>query len=202
MYILKEAKHNIIKFNQHVNKQISALASRGETSNDIIIDLFTGYLSFSNKKFVEYIEKCQDEYEDGADITYQTLMHKTEKKYQSRILNDEWNSLSLEQEEIIALKAKVASLSNKKHILKVDQNKTSNKNYRLNNPSTKGYKANKRNNKGFSCESRDKGQNDKPTDRVKTKTIKGIPGGYAHLRTNFRGVKIMIYFIILKLRRM
>jgi hypothetical protein len=25
-----------------------------------------------------------------------------------------------------------------------------------------------------------------------------IPGGYAHLRTNFRGVKIMIYFIILK----
>jgi hypothetical protein len=26
-----------------------------------------------------------------------------------------------------------------------------------------------------------------------------IPGGYAHLRKNFRGVKIMIYFIILKL---
>ena len=165
VYMLKEAKHDIIKFNQHVNKQISALASCGEISNDIIINLFTGYLSCSNKKFVEYIEKCQDEYEDGADITYQTLMQKAEKKYQSRILNDEWNSLSLEQEEIIALKAKVAYLSDKKHTLKVDQNKTFNKNYRLNNPSTKDYKSNKRNNKGFSRESREKWRNVKESKR-------------------------------------
>ena len=89
-------------------------------------------------------------------------MHKAEKKYQSRILNDEWNSLSSEQEEIIALKAKVASLSDKKHTIKVDQNKTSNKNYRLNNPSIKDYKTNKRNHKGFSRESRDKWRNEKP----------------------------------------
>ena len=181
VYMLKEAKHNIIKFNQHVSEQISALASRGETSNDIIINLFTGYLSCSDKKFVEYIEKCQDEYEDGADITYQSLMHKAEEKYQSRILNDEWNSLSSEQEEIIALKAKVASLSDKKHTIKVDQHKTSNKNYRLNNPSIKDYKTNKRNHKGFSRESRDKWRNEKPIDKVKTKTIKGTTYHYCDL---------------------
>ena len=78
MYMLKEAKHNFIKFNQHVNEQISSLASCGETSNDIMINLFICHSSCSNKKFVEYIEKCHDDYEDGADVTYQTLMHKVE----------------------------------------------------------------------------------------------------------------------------
>jgi hypothetical protein len=110
----KEAKHNIIKFNQHINEQLSILSSRGESSNNSIINLFTGYLACSDKKFIEYIEKCQNEYKEGVDISYQLLMTKAEKKYQSRILNDDWNSLSQEQEEIIALKAKVASLSERK----------------------------------------------------------------------------------------
>jgi hypothetical protein len=70
IYMVKEAKHNIVQFNQHVNEQLSILSSRGESSNDIIINLFTGYLACSDKKFIEYIEKCQDEYEEGVDITY------------------------------------------------------------------------------------------------------------------------------------
>jgi hypothetical protein len=115
--MVKEAKHNIVKFNQQVNEKLSILSSRGKSSNDIIINLFTIYLACSDKKFIEYIEKCQDEYEEGVDITYQSLMTKAEKKYQSRILNDEWNSLSQEQ-EIIALKAKVVSLSERKTLVK------------------------------------------------------------------------------------
>ena len=86
-------------------------ATRGETSSDIIINLLTGYLACSDRKFIEYIEKCKDEYEDGENMTYQSLMRKAERKYQARIMSGEWNALSQEQEEIIALKARIASIS-------------------------------------------------------------------------------------------
>ena len=111
IYMIKEAKIDITKFNEHVNDQLNTLATRGETSSDIIINLLTGYLACSDRKFIEYIEKCKDEYEDGENMTYQSLMRKAERKYQARIMSGEWNALSQEQEEIIALKARIASIS-------------------------------------------------------------------------------------------
>jgi hypothetical protein len=101
----------ITKFNEYVNDQLNTLATRGETSNDIIINLLTGYLACSDRKFTEYIEKCKDEYEDGENMTYQSLMRKAERKYQARMMSGEWNALSQEQEEIIALKARITSIS-------------------------------------------------------------------------------------------
>ena len=68
-------------------------------------------MACSDKKFVEYIERCQDEYKDGAHITYQELMSKAEKKYQARIMTKEWNTLTHKQEEIVALKAQFAAKS-------------------------------------------------------------------------------------------
>jgi hypothetical protein len=94
----------------YVNDQLNTLAARGESSNDIIINLLTGYLACSDRKFTEYIEKWRDDYEDGESISYQDLMRKGERKYQARMMNGVWNALSQEQEEIIALKARLASI--------------------------------------------------------------------------------------------
>jgi hypothetical protein len=65
-YMLKEANNDITKFSEYVNDQLNTLAIRGETSTDIIINLLTGYLACSDRKFTEYIEKCKDEYEEGT----------------------------------------------------------------------------------------------------------------------------------------
>jgi hypothetical protein len=159
------------KFNQQVNEQLNILSSRGKSSNDIIINIFTGYLACSDKKFIEYIEICQDEHEEGVDITYQLLMTKAEKKYQSRILNDEWNSLSQEQEEIIALKAKVASLSERKTLVKqhnVKNNAPNHANKEIKKPSNHKHKRSP-----VEKKSKDKWQFEKPTNGTKVKQIKG-----------------------------
>ena len=113
-YMIKDAKNDISVFNDYVNDQMNTLATRGETSNDIIVNLIRGYMACTDKKFVEYIEKCKDNYEEGENITYQSLMAKAERKYQARMLNGEWNVPTQEQEEIIALKARLASWNQSK----------------------------------------------------------------------------------------
>jgi hypothetical protein len=108
MYMIKDAKNNITAFNDYVNDQMNTLATRGKTSSDIIINLIRGYMACTNKTFVEYIEKCKDNYEEGENIRYQFLMAKSERKYQAHTLNGEWNVPTQEQEETIALKARLA----------------------------------------------------------------------------------------------
>jgi hypothetical protein len=90
---------------------MNTLASRGESSNNIIINLFSVYMACTNKKFIEYMDKCKDSYEEGKDLTHQTLMSKAERKYQARVMSNKWNTLSNEQEQIVALKAQLASIN-------------------------------------------------------------------------------------------
>jgi hypothetical protein len=73
-YMVKEAKHGAIKFNEYINGQMNTLTFRGKTSSNIIINLFTGYMACSDKKCVEYIDKCKDEYKEGENIIYQLLV--------------------------------------------------------------------------------------------------------------------------------
>jgi hypothetical protein len=52
VYMIKEAKNDMIKFNEYVSDQMNALASRGEASNDSIINLFTEYTACTDKRFI------------------------------------------------------------------------------------------------------------------------------------------------------
>jgi hypothetical protein len=71
-------------------------------------------MACSDKKFVEYMEKCQDEYDKGENDTYQILMFKAERKNKACIMCNKWNTSTQEQEEIIALKAKIAAWNHPK----------------------------------------------------------------------------------------
>jgi hypothetical protein len=52
VYMVRESKNNIIKFNECVSNQMNTLASRGETSNDIITNLLTGYMAYTDKNLL------------------------------------------------------------------------------------------------------------------------------------------------------
>jgi hypothetical protein len=67
--MVKQANNDITKLNEYANDQLNTLATRGETSTDIIINLLTGYLVCSDRKFTVYSEKCNDEYEEGTNMT-------------------------------------------------------------------------------------------------------------------------------------
>jgi len=128
-------------------------------------------MACSDKKFVEYIDKCKDSYEEGENITYQSLMSKAERKYQTRMMSAEWNSLTQEQEEIIALKAKIASLNHPKPKREQHQMQRykSNKSEMRNNPPRKEINRGK---KGFTGQNA--WRNNKPTHHeAKTKVVNG-----------------------------
>ena len=64
----------ITNFNVHIKLLLSVISVRGETSNDMLTNLFKGYKSVSDSVFFEYIEIKQETYEDGQDLTPTALI--------------------------------------------------------------------------------------------------------------------------------
>jgi hypothetical protein len=50
--MIRQAKNSVMKLNEYVNNQMNALASKEETSNFMITNLFTGYMACTDKKYV------------------------------------------------------------------------------------------------------------------------------------------------------
>ena len=82
------------------------------------------YQKALDAKFVEYIQNlCNDFITGKSDFTAQELMNLADTMYKARVQMNEWALLSAEQEEIVALNAKITQLeqANKpKHKTKED----------------------------------------------------------------------------------
>jgi len=57
---------DITKFNAYVKDLIDSLTARGETTNDILANLFKAYKAISDWEFVSYICKKEDKYKEGC----------------------------------------------------------------------------------------------------------------------------------------
>jgi hypothetical protein len=110
--------YDIGKMNLHVQSLIEALNARGETTTDLLTNLFKGYKAAKDEKFVAYIEKKEEHYEEGNDLGANKLMSLAKTKWSIRKQKHLWNAPSEQEEKILALKAKVKKLesqhSNKK----------------------------------------------------------------------------------------
>ena len=80
------------------------MASRGDTTRDLLSKLFKGYAAASNNTFTKYIERKQEEYEDSMDIKPTALMSLADKAYKTIKIKGTWNIPSQEEEKILALK--------------------------------------------------------------------------------------------------
>lgn len=105
---------DVEKFNIHVRSLVQQLKARGETTQDLLVNLFKGYKAAQDSKFVEYIEKREDEYEDGENITEEMLMTKAANKYKTLMLKEKWMAPSAHEEKVLALEAKIKSMAKKK----------------------------------------------------------------------------------------
>ena len=101
---------NITKFNEYVMLLVQSLAARGERSDDLLINLFKGYLAAPDKEFKSYVRTKQNEYFEGAEIRATTLMRLAKDKYEMLVESKAWNAPTTEEEKIIALEAKVKTL--------------------------------------------------------------------------------------------
>ncbi len=157
---------DITKFNQHVRSLVLQLQKRRETSNDLLTNLFKGYLACDDRKFVEYIEKKLETYEEGEHMDPNHLMALAENKYKIRVQSGEWKAPSEEQTKILALEAKIKSLETKHRDKKSDKKgskKGSNSN-RKSDGKKKGSKQKK---------NKPKWMTTPPTGEQNTKTVDG-----------------------------
>ena len=105
-----EVSYDIEEFNMYVTSQVEQLSARGAQSSDLLINLFEAYLAVPDRKFVDYIEKQKDKFDEGEEVTEKTLMQVALVKYKDRKRSDKWQAPSREEEEIVALKAEIGEL--------------------------------------------------------------------------------------------
>jgi hypothetical protein len=72
-------------FNRYVNRLVISLENRGEYPMDLLPYLFKGYKKASNAIFVKYIEKIQHHYNDGWNITSNSLMDSAKHKWRNMV---------------------------------------------------------------------------------------------------------------------
>lgn len=105
--------NDISKFNAHVKVLLDTLAARGETTQDLLTNLFKGYGACSDKKFVEYIGLKLSDYEEGKDLTSAELMNLALLKYKTLKSRDIWEAPSAEEEKLVAMEIRLQELQKK-----------------------------------------------------------------------------------------
>ncbi|GAX10178.1 hypothetical protein FisN_3Lu402 [Fistulifera solaris] len=111
---LPKIQLNITKMNQQVKQLLEGLAARGETTNDLLANLFKGYKAASDRTFVNYILKKEEDYHEGLPMTPDHLMNLADNKYKTLVQLSLWNAPSPEEEKILTLEAKLQKLESKK----------------------------------------------------------------------------------------
>ena len=101
---------NISTFNEYVKRQRLSLSARGGVTHDLLTNLWKAYQNASDRDFVEFIKRKKDAYDEGEDITADTLMIAAENKYRALVQEERWNALSPEQNQIVALTAQLNRL--------------------------------------------------------------------------------------------
>lgn len=104
-----EFNSNIEDFNSFVKKQMIALSTRGESTSDILVSLFKGYLAVSDGAFVNYMTDIESKYEDGTTtaLSPEKLMSIAVAKYKTMVEKKTWQALTPKDEQMIALKAEL-----------------------------------------------------------------------------------------------
>ena len=104
---------NIKKFNTHVKSLTRDLERRRQQSTDVLTNLFKGYKAASDKVFVKYIMRKEEEYEEGSTMTADSLMNLAANKYKNWLQRNKWNAKSESETKILALEAKIMPLQKK-----------------------------------------------------------------------------------------
>ena len=107
---MTELDSNIESFNFFVQAQVKSLSARGETTSDLLINLFSGYKMVIDAEFQDFIRRKENEYEEGKDITTANLMEDAVAKFRARQLTGKWSAPTKEQHQILALTAQVEKL--------------------------------------------------------------------------------------------
>jgi hypothetical protein len=110
---LEQFKGDIDQLNAFVKVTQDQLSAHGETTHDLLANLFKGCLSSKDPTFCRCIKKQQEDHDDGTGFTVDSLMTLASNKFKTLVEAGKWMALTDEQSKIIALEAKLGRLNNR-----------------------------------------------------------------------------------------
>ena len=113
---------DIVKFNGYVKLMVDSLAARGETTTDLLVNLFKAYTNVSDKVFVSYMGRKKELHEEGANLSLDEVMTLAANKYKQLKDLETWNAPSPEEEKIMALEARINKMRNNQSNKKKEKN--------------------------------------------------------------------------------
>jgi hypothetical protein len=89
------------------------LTARGETTNNLVSNLFKGYQTTKCAKFRNYMDRKKEGFRDGSvDYTVKFLMITAENKFNDLKLDGDWEALTENEKTILALRAQMMTTEN------------------------------------------------------------------------------------------
>ena len=109
--LMIEKGHNIVAFNEEVVSLEEQLEAHGETTQNLIINLWKGYKACTDQAFKKYIDNLHSQWKHGKEVlTAHELMTAAANEYQILLEENAWLEPSDEQKQIIALTAQVEKM--------------------------------------------------------------------------------------------
>jgi hypothetical protein len=110
--LMENCKSNVETFNIEVGKIIAGLRARNAPVPDLLTNLFSGYRNCGDKTFTDYMDRKEENYEDGtiATLTAVELMQVALEKYKSLVGKGVWMVKSEDELQLVAMKAELHQL--------------------------------------------------------------------------------------------
>jgi hypothetical protein len=110
-YILTTANSNISDFNDYVRNQMAALSARGETTHDLLNNLFKAYARAECEEFRDFVKDARRDWErNRRAYEPEILMNECHDEYNRLLLLSRWGVRTEQEEHIITLRAEIAHL--------------------------------------------------------------------------------------------
>ena len=114
---------NIETFNHYVKENVKQLAAAGETTSDLLVNLFKAYRCVKDKAFVAWVANKRSSWYEGTlvlEANGNELMELAESYYKDAIATSEWLKLSDDEQKIVALEAEIQDLRKGKKFYRKD----------------------------------------------------------------------------------
>jgi hypothetical protein len=110
-YMQSTAQSNISDFNNYVQNQMAALSARGETTHDLLNNLFKAYARTDCEEFRDFIKDARCDWERNHQAyDPEVLMNECQDEYNRLLLLRRWGARTEQEEQIITLRAEIEHL--------------------------------------------------------------------------------------------
>jgi hypothetical protein len=109
---------NIELFHYHVKENVKMLDAAGETTSDLLVNLFKAYRLAKDKPFVSWVAHKRSAWYEGIlplNPNGNQLMELAESYYKDSVATGEWMRLTDDEQKIIALETQIQDLKQKKN---------------------------------------------------------------------------------------